>query len=136
MTHVPRSVIIESPSVNDMPEVVEYARQCIRHSFSRGEAPISLPMQYLLHGDVFRAYTNEKEHAHAQQCGRAMRSGMDCTIFYEDLGWSKSMLATRQFCELMRYPFEVRTIIPPKIYKKDEQTKLMDMFVLAGPGSP
>jgi hypothetical protein len=88
-----RLVIIESPYAGDIKRNVAYARECVRDSLKRGEAPIASHLLYtqpgILRDDV------PDERAWGMAAGLAWRHVAELSVFYIDLGWSSGMKAAQ-----------------------------------------
>lgn len=82
-------VIIESPYAGDVERNVEYARQCVRDSLCRGEAPIASHLLYTQPG-VLRDEVPE-ERKLGIDAGLAWRRVADATVVYMDYGISGGM---------------------------------------------
>ena len=82
-------VIIESPFAGDIERNIEYARRCLKHSLSLGEAPIASHLLYTQPG-VLR---DELEHERQKgiNAGLAWRKVAELTAVYTDLGITKGM---------------------------------------------
>lgn len=99
MKYVPENilyklVIVESPyaasATHTVEEHVEYARACVRHSLSLGEAPIASHLLYTQQGILDDLIPYERQWG--IDAGLAWRRVADASVFYIDLGWSKGML--------------------------------------------
>lgn len=105
-----RRVIIESPYAGEIETNVAYARAAVKHSLSKGEAPIASHLLFTQPGIL-----NDNDPLERQlgiDAGLAWRGVADLVAFYVDLGWSNGMLAARKIHELDGIPFELRWIEP------------------------
>jgi hypothetical protein len=75
-----RRVILESPYAGDVPANVDYARQCLRDSLLRGEAPIASHLLYTQPG-VLRD-DDKTERAMGIAAGLAWGVTADATVVY------------------------------------------------------
>lgn len=82
-------VIIESPYAGDVEKNIEYARQCMRDSLLRGEAPIASHLLYTQDGILDDNIPNEREIG--IEAGLIWGQEADKTVVYTDLGFSKGM---------------------------------------------
>ncbi len=86
-------VILESPFAGETPEQternIEYARQCVRDSLNRGEAPIASHLLYtqpgILNDDV------QEERSWGIEAGLAWRVVAQASVIYTDFGISPGM---------------------------------------------
>jgi len=82
-------VILESPYAGDIERNVEYARQCVRDSLSRGEAPIASHLLYtqpgILNDDI------PEERIWGIDAGLAWKKVADLHVVYIDYGITKGM---------------------------------------------
>ena len=106
-------VIIESPFAGTLAPFlkqlqqdvhVAYARLCLAHSLSLGEAPIASHLLYT------QALDDDcpMERAQGIDAGLAWRAVATKAVFYEDLGRSKGMQAALDMYEAESVPVEVR----------------------------
>ena len=84
-----RRVIIESPYAGNVEANVKYARECMRDSLSRGEAPIAAHLLYTQEGILDDLIPEEREAG--INAGLSWLGVCDVQVFYIDLGWSKGM---------------------------------------------
>jgi len=82
-----RKVVIESPYAGDLKRNIEYAREALKDSLKRGEAPI---VSHLLHTQVLDD-TKPNERAMGINAGLAWLSVADAHVFYVDYGMSTGM---------------------------------------------
>ena len=85
-----RKVIIESPYAGDVDLNVAYARMCMAHSLSLGEAPIASHLLYTQDGILEDSVP--KERTKGINAGLAWLDVADLQVFYIDMGMSKGML--------------------------------------------
>lgn len=84
-----RLVIVESPYAGDIERNVEYARECVRDSLARGEAPIASHLLYTQPGILRDEVPAERKWG--IDAGLAWREVAEATVVYTDLGISKGM---------------------------------------------
>ena len=84
-----RLVIIESPYAGNVTANVDYARQCVRDSLLRGEAPIASHLLYTQPGILDDDIPADRQAG--IDAGLAWRRVADATVVYTDLGISKGM---------------------------------------------
>lgn len=101
-------VIIESPYAGDIEGNTTYARQCVRDSLERGEAPIASHLLYPQPG-ILREEVPE-ERAWGIAAGLAWREVAQLDTFYVDRGWSTGMRAALESCLTYGRKFEIRTL--------------------------
>lgn len=103
-----KRVIIESPYAGEIDRNVEYARICMLDSVSRGEAPIASHLIYTQPGILKDEIPEERKTG--IECGFAWWNVADVIVFYEDLGWSKGMLAAKERAETQGRNYHVRRL--------------------------
>ncbi len=103
-----RLVILESPYAGDVEANVKYARQCLRDSLSRGEAPIASHLLYTQPG-VLRDDVPE-ERQWGINAGLAWKSQADATVVYTDYGITKGMLYGIDAAEMAGVQVEYREL--------------------------
>jgi hypothetical protein len=101
-----KRVILESPYVGFVTRNVEYARECIKHSLSLGEAPIA---SHLLYTQVLNDEI-ESERMLGINAGLAWKEVADLQVFYIDYGMSKGMEYGLNYAKEHNIPFEIRKI--------------------------
>jgi len=84
-----RLVIIESPYAGDVERNIEYARACVRHSLSLGEAPIASHLLYTQPGILDDNIPEEREWG--IDAGLAWRKVAERTVVYKDYGITAGM---------------------------------------------
>ena len=84
-----RKIILESPYSGDVKRNTTYARECIRDSLGRGEAPIASHLLYTQEGILDDSIESERQQG--IDAGLAWIDVADATVVYEDLGVSKGM---------------------------------------------
>lgn len=82
-------VIIESPYAGDIETNIEYARQCVRDSLRRGEAPIASHLLYTQPGVLGDDIPRERQWG--IDAGLAWRAAAEATVVYTDRGISRGM---------------------------------------------
>lgn len=107
-----RLVVIESPYAGDVPRNMLYARQAMRDSLQRGEAPFASHLLYTQPGVLDDAKLEERMLGIT--CGLAWARKAGLSVFYTDLGWSNGMLAALHDFNLKHnYPFRIRALNGP-----------------------
>lgn len=101
-----KRIIIESPYAGDILENIKYARDCMKDSLMRGEAPL---LSHLLYTQVLDD-TIQKERELGINAGLAWLTAAKKHIFYIDYGYSKGMLAAKEMSEGIGMDIEERTI--------------------------
>jgi hypothetical protein len=103
-------VILESPYAGDIERNVNYARLCVKHSLSLGEAPIASHLLYTQPGILDDSIPDER--ALGIDAGLAWKSVADKQVFYADYGMSKGMEYGMAYAKEHNIPYEVRKILP------------------------
>lgn len=103
-----RRVILESPYAGNITANVEYARKCVRHSLSKGEAPIASHLLYSQPG-ILRDEVKE-ERQWGIDAGLEWRAVAEATVVYMDLGVSEGMLYGIRAAEQAGVPIEYRKL--------------------------
>ena len=86
-----KRVIIESPYAGDVDRNIEYAREAMRDSILRSEAPIASHLLYTQPGILDDNVPEER--ALGIEAGLAWLPVADAHVFYTGLGWSRGMRA-------------------------------------------
>jgi len=102
-------VILESPYAGDIERNVAYARACVRHSLSVGEAPIASHLLYTQEGVLKDEIPEERQWG--IDAGLAWKSVADKHVFYVDYGMSKGMQYAEKYATENNIPIEYRTIL-------------------------
>jgi len=113
-TKLAKRVFVESPYSGDREKNIKYAIRCMQDCLLRGEAPF---LSHLLYTQDENGFVSDDD-SDRQLIGReaaisashSWRTVSDLTVFYVDLGWSKGMLAAKEYCEINKYPFCIRSI--------------------------
>ncbi len=103
-----RLVIIESPYAGDVDANVSYARECVRDSLGRGEAPIASHLLYTQPGILRDEVPLERQWG--IDAGLAWRGVADATVVYLDRGMSSGMKYGIAAAEQAGKPIEYRRI--------------------------
>jgi len=82
-------IILESPYAGFIERNITYARQCLKDSLSRGEAPIA---SHLLYTQVLNDQDPEERDL-GIAAGLAWRDAAEAQVFYIDFGISSGMKA-------------------------------------------
>ena len=102
-------VILESPFAGDVQRNIEYARKCVRHSLSLGEAPIASHLLYTQEGILDDSI--EAERMQGINAGLAWKEVADKQVFYVDFGMSIGMQYGYKFAKNHNIPVEFRKIL-------------------------
>ena len=85
-----------------------YARQCVRDSLMRGEAPIASHLLYTQPGILRDGIASERQQG--IEAGLAWRTVADASVVYVDRGISKGMVLGIEAAESAGIPVERRTL--------------------------
>jgi hypothetical protein len=105
---VKRRVIIESPYAGDVDANLIYARECLRDSLKRGEAPLASHALYTQEGVLNDDDPDERKLG--IEAGFAWRGFADATVVYLDRGMSEGMIAGINDSKEIGVPVETRSI--------------------------
>ena len=104
-----KRVILESPFSGDTERNINYARKCVRHSLSLGEAPIASHLLYtqdgILDDDV------EEERNLGINAGLVWKEVADGHVFYIDYGISSGMQYAINYATKNNIKIEYRKIL-------------------------
>lgn len=103
-----RRVIVESPYAGDVATNTEYARACVRHSLSLGEAPIASHLLYTQPGILNDEIPSERQWG--IDAGLTWRTVAEASVVYTDLGISKGMQYGIDAARKAGIPVEFRSI--------------------------
>lgn len=106
-----RLVIIESPYAGDIEANVRYARACVRHSLSLGEAPIASHLLYTQPG-ILRD-EDPQERQWGIDAGLAWKAVASASIVYADRGITQGMEYGIAAAKAAGIPIEYRNIGMP-----------------------
>jgi hypothetical protein len=106
-----RLVILESPYAGDVEANIEYARRCVRHSLSLGEAPIASHLLYTQPGILDDSVAIERQWG--IDAGLAWRRVAEASVVYTDRGVSRGMEYGIEAAKKAGLPIEIRTIGDP-----------------------
>jgi hypothetical protein len=101
-----RRVVIESPYAGDVERNTAYARACLKHSLSLGEAPLA---SHLLYTQVLDD-KKPLERSAGIMAGISWALLADATVVYTDLGISRGMKEGIHYAEAAGNPVEYRTL--------------------------
>lgn len=101
-------VILESPFAGDIEENIKYARECVRDSLSRGEAPIASHLLYTQEGILDDNIPEERQWG--IDAGLAWKVVADKSVVYADRGISKGMEYGMKLAKEQGLEVEVRYI--------------------------
>ena len=102
-------VILESPFAGDIEKNIEYARKCVRHSLSKGEAPIASHLLYTQEGILDDDVPEERQLG--IDAGLVWKEVAEKHVFYCDYGISKGMEYAFEHAKKNNIPYEFRTIL-------------------------
>lgn len=103
-----RLVIIESPYAGDVEANLTYARACVRHSLSLGEAPIASHLLYTQLGILRDEVPEERQWG--IDAGLAWKAVASASIVYADRGITPGMKYGIAAAEAAGIPVEYRNI--------------------------
>lgn len=116
-----RRVVIESPFAgaerDEQARHVHYARQCVRHSLSLGEAPIASHLLHTQRGILRDGVPEERRQGIA--AGHAWIKVTDAVILYVDFRISRGMVEGAKLAwsfAASGVALEVRRIYPPTLH--------------------
>jgi hypothetical protein len=101
-------VILESPYAGDIEANIAYARECVRDSLSRGEAPIASHLLYTQPGILNDDIPNERQWG--IDAGLAWKRVAEASVVYTDLGVSRGMAYGIAAAREAGLPVEYRSI--------------------------
>lgn len=101
-------VILESPFAGDVERNIKYARECVRHSLSLGEAPIASHLLYTQEGILNDEI--EEERSLGIEAGLAWLKEAEKQVFYIDYGMSEGMKYSLDYAKAFHIPFEIRKL--------------------------
>ena len=104
-----KKVILESPYAGDIEANITYARQCVKDSLSRGEAPIASHLLYTQDGILDDLIPHEREKG--IKAGLVWLSVADYQVFYIDRGISKGMQSAMDYADEKGFDYELRRIL-------------------------
>lgn len=107
-----RLVIVESPYAGDIETNVNYARECVRDSLARGEAPIASHLLYTQPGILKDEIPEERKWG--IDAGLAWRKVAQASVVYTDLGVSLGMKYGIKAAEAAGIPVEYRKLRRPE----------------------
>jgi hypothetical protein len=104
-----KRVILESPFAGDIERNIDYARMCVRHSLSLGEAPIASHLLYTQEGILNDDISNERQWG--IDAGLAWKKVAEKHVFYVDYGMSNGMKYAKKYASENNIEIEFRTIL-------------------------
>ncbi len=116
-----RLVILESPYSGDIEKNVEYARECVRDSLAKGEAPIASHLLYTQEGVLNDDIQEERQLG--IDAGLAWRKVAEATIMYIDRGISNGMLYGMGKALASGLPVEQRSLYGKEINNENDTWK-------------
>jgi hypothetical protein len=102
-------VILESPFAGEVERNIDYARKCVRHSLSLGEAPIASHLLYTLDGILNDEI--EEERMRGIHAGLEWKKVAEKQVFYIDYGMSRGMEYGLSYAKEHNIPYEMRKIL-------------------------
>lgn len=103
-----KKVILESPYAGEIERNLKYARECLKDSLNRGEAPIASHLLYTQEGVLNDEIIEERMQG--INSGLAWKSVCDLQVFYIDYGMSSGMKYAKKYAEEMGIEIEFRKI--------------------------
>jgi len=103
-----KRVIIESPYAGKVERNIKYARECLKNSLMRGEAPIASHLLYTQIGVLDDEI--EEERKLGIDAGLAWKEVADAHVFYIDFGMSEGMIYARKYARSQNIDIEYRRI--------------------------
>ena len=103
-----KRVILESPYAGDIQRNIKYARECLKDSLKRGEAPIASHLLYT-QKDVLDDNI-PKERQLGIDAGLAWKKVADLHVFYVDFGMSNGMKYASEYAKSQNIDVEYRTL--------------------------
>jgi hypothetical protein len=103
-----RLVFLESPLAGDVERNVAYAKECMRDSIARGEAPFASHLLYAQAGILND--TNDMDREIGLECGLAWAEKAETTVVYADYGESPGMTRGIYAAQARGRPIEYRYI--------------------------
>ena len=111
MATLPKLVVLESPFKGDIEKNLEYARECMKDCFTRGEFPFASHLLYtqegILDDDI------PKERMLGINAGLAWGENAEKTVVYTDLGITSGMEFGIERAKSKGRPVEYRSIRQP-----------------------
>ena len=104
-----RKVILESPYAGDVERNVKYARLCVKHSLSLGEAPIASHLLYTQEGILDDNIPHQRKLG--IDAGLEWKKVADLQVFYIDYGISTGMQYGMDYAKEHNIKFETRMIL-------------------------
>lgn len=101
-------VIVESPYAGDVEANIQYARECVKDSLKRGEAPIASHLLYTQPGILNDEIAEERQLG--IDAGLVWREVAEKHIFYIDRGMSSGMEYAEKLAKENNIPIEYRRI--------------------------
>ena len=101
-----RRVILESPYAGDVEANLAYARECLRDSLLRGEAPIASHLLYTQPGVLDDAVPTERQYG--IDAGLVWGALAEATVVYCDRGISNGMRYGIEHADNAGRPVEMR----------------------------
>ena len=101
-------VILESPFAGDIDRNIKYARECLRDSLNRGEAPLASHLLYTQEGVLDDLI--EEERMLGINAGLEWVKMASLHVFYIDYGMSDGMKYAREYAKNLKIDTEYRTI--------------------------
>jgi len=103
-----KRVILESPYAGDVERNIKYARECLKDSLKRGEAPIASHLLYTQEGVLDDLI--EEERIWGINAGLAWKEVADLHVFYIDYGISNGMKYASEYAKSQNIKVEYRNI--------------------------
>lgn len=120
-----RLILLESPFAGNRSRNVAYAKACLRHALSLGDAPLA---SHLLYPQILQDEVPE-DRALGIAAGLAWGRVAELQAFYIDFGWSPGMARARSLGQSINLPQAIRTL--PEAF----WTPGLQAFTRRGPGA-
>lgn len=104
-----KRVIIESPYAGDVERNIVYARQCLKDSLNKGEAPLASHLLYTQEGILDDNI--KEERLQGIDAGLAWKEVAELHVFYIDYGMSEGMKYANDYANKNNIPTEFRTLL-------------------------
>lgn len=102
-------IVIESPYAGDIEKNTKYARECIKDSLNRGEAPIASHLLYTQPGILDEDKPEERQLG--IYAGQSWMRAADMVAIYQDLGISPGMELAIRTARRTGVKIQYRTLV-------------------------
>jgi len=119
-------IFLESPYSGDIDRNIRYLALCgFDSSLLHGECPYASHGWMTQHPRAKNYFVSDYDHKwdvltrdEAIKRSQLMRHKLDMTVFYTDLGWSRGMLAAKEYCQENKLPYVERTLDVTQLAEK------------------